>query len=135
MSSPLHRDGLKAKITELLWNGSVSGSDVSLNVSDMDSEIYNDNDPDLIQYVRKFKAKIEGRYIRSETNKNYVFPRNNGSFVSQDSEKSLESLQNVRFYQIASQNNQKSYEDHEMLAEVIHLASKMHIIQLRHLLR
>jgi hypothetical protein len=123
-----------------LLNDSEELEDSDELLKDMDSEIYHDNDEDLIQYAKQYKTKvapthkIENRYIRSETNKNFLFPAKD-SHQSIDSEKSIQSLQNVRYYRLESQNDRKSLSDHEMLACIIEEAGKLNRYDVTHLLR
>lgn len=105
----------------------------------MNTERFNDNDEELVAYVREFKARvrvgdqIEGEYIKSDTNKRFVFPR--ASNYHDDSETSIRSLEAVKYYDLAQQNDDLPLQDCEKLAVVIREAGKQLPHQLSHQLR
>lgn len=136
-----------------LLNTVVSGSDASSDDSPrkllprMDTELFNDNDEECIEYVRDFKAKvvvvfkqIEQKYGKSQLNRDYEFPRRNlkgfgSSQISLDSERSLESLNGVTFYLLDSQNDKRPFNPVERLAASIKVLGKLSINELRHQFR
>jgi hypothetical protein len=63
-----------------------------------------------------------------------VFPAK-ASAQSIDSERSIQSLQNVRYYRLESQNDHKHLSDHEMLASIIEEAGKLNRHDVTHLIR
>lgn len=124
-------------LVEELLDDSQSVEDSEQELADLDTERYNNNDEDLTNYVREFKTKvifcyqIETTYIRSDANKTFRFPKH----AADDSESSIQSLEDVRFYRLEDQNEHHPYNDSEKLAVVIQKASKLMQHQLSHYLR
>lgn len=65
---------------------------------------------------------MEKKYKRSKINQNYKLPRKDikrNSFVSDDSESSLKSLQGVTYYDLRVQNQKNLLDSTERLVELI----------------
>ena len=64
------------------------------------------NSNEIVKYVDEFKKEVEGKYIKSKTNHTYIFPKKPQKSHSKKDLKheSVDSLKDVRFYDLASQN-------------------------------
>ena len=137
MSTASNRQDFGQLVKEII-DESESEEDSDQEIENMDTDRYNNNDEDLTSYVREFKTKvssshqIETTYIRSDANKTFRFPKMNDF---SDSESSLRSLDNVRYYRLSDQNDSKGYSDPEKLAVVIRKAGRLLRHQLSHHLR
>lgn len=62
--------------------------------------------------------------MNSETNKAYKFPKKKGAHSS-DSEKSIQSMEFVLFYDLKKQNDNKPIDENDQLVELLHNIGKM----------
>ena len=90
---------------------SKSASSLDLCNGNNTSEV--EETPDEIrQYVKQFKAEVEEKYTKSESNKHYQFPRlsvQQQKTPQYDELSSLESLDNVTRYDLNCQNIKRKY--------------------------
>lgn len=79
-------------------------------------------DPELKDYVRDFRKKVEVKYQESKINHQYLFPRtkepngDSGNFYSENDENELEG---VTYYDLKTQNCDKHLDTVDQLVELI----------------
>lgn len=86
-------------------------SDRTCIITNSSRNLHSEKNSNIKKYVEEFKKEVETKYNKSQTNKNFKFPRKKKTIkkkYSNEKDKSFNSLENVKIYDLEAENTKRN---------------------------